>query len=184
MRVITLVLFTILFISCASTKKIKHTTTEQIDQVDSSSYNTQYNKETTITEKSTQSIYTTADSISAAGSFSSEDTATYTQESHSNGVSVKTTIKPRVKDGKINGYDVDSKAKSEPKKIDIPIDKTTTIKETANQQKRSTVTNTEIKTESTLEKVRKGWSFGTTLIIFAFLVGITLIIFFFKYLRQ
>lgn len=177
-------IFIILIISsCSTVRKLKTTTVTQQEHVDTSYRTHEYQKETNVTEKSTVSAVVKADSISTSGSLSASDTTTYTQESETGGMKLKTTIKPKVKNGKIDGYDINSQAISKPKEIDVPIDKTTNIKETGQEKEKIGITDKSFTKVSIKDKETSGWGIWHTVgIVFALIV--VALIMFYKLIRK
>lgn len=169
--------------SCSTVKKLKTTAVTQQERIDTSSRTHEYQKETNITEKSTAPVITKADSISSSGTLSASDTTTYTQESETGGMKLKTTIKPKVKNGKIDGYDINSQAISKPKEIDVPIDKTTNIKETGKEKEKIGITDKSITKVSTKDKETSGWGIWQTVGIVLALIVVALIMFY-KLIRK
>src|SRR6187402_82455 len=161
--------------SCATVRK--HKTSEQTTRttMDTASLAKEFSRETTITEMGSERVTVFADSASTSGTVSSQDTTEHSQETETEMIYLKTTIKPQIKDGKVTGYDVNSKATVKPKIIDIPINKTTTIKEKSTEQQSSKTATSDIK--------RVGLSFWGVLGILAGLILVALLLFY-KYVRK
>jgi|SRR6185295_2648759 len=127
--------------SCATVHKNRSSSTNDQQKIDTSSQEHQYTRETTIEEKSTAPALTNADSIQISGTMSTEDTTTYQQTVETDDMSLTTTMKPKLKNGKVAGYDVNSKAVAKPKTIDVPIDRKTTTKETGSDKQQTGITD-------------------------------------------
>lgn len=139
--------------SCATVHKYRSSSINDQQLIDTSSNELQYQKETTTEEKSTMPITTDADSVETSGTMSAEDTTTHQQTVETDDMSLTTTVTPKTNEkGKITGYDVNSKAVVKPKKVDIPINKKTTTKETASDKKKTGVTETRMQTVTTSSK--------------------------------
>jgi len=137
--------------ACATVHKNNSSFQTEDKYVDTSRQEHQYQTETVTEEKSTAAITTAADSAQTSGYMSSDDTAGYQQDVETDGVSLTTTVSPKMKDGKITGYQVNSKAVAKPKTVDIPIDRKVTAKTngTDKQQTGITAANKETTTTST-----------------------------------
>jgi len=131
----------VFFCSCATIHKNSSSSTNDQQHIDTSSQEHQFQKETVTEEKSTVQVTTDADSVQASGSISTEDTTEYTQTVETDDMSLTTTMKPKLKNGKVTGYDVNSKAKAKPKTVDIPIDKKTITKESGLDKQQTGITD-------------------------------------------
>ena len=165
-------------VSCATIKKANTTSTSSQTHIDTSSCVHDYVKETTVTEKSTAAIVTKPDSASSSGSYSAADTSVYTQDEVSGPIKLKTTIRPRVVNGRIISYDVNSKAMTVPQVIDIHIDKTTKTKETGSDMQKTAITDTQQTKQISTSKSSFHMTFWTTVSLLGFLVIIVLFLFY------
>lgn len=176
---IKLLAIVLLMSSCATIRKNSSSKTNQQMYVDTSSSEHQYTIETVTEEKGSTTIIIQADSVQTSGTMSAEDTTTYQQTVETDGMSLWTTVKPKLKDGKVTGYNVNSKAVSRPKTVSGPTDKKTTEKETGiNKQRRGM---TDIKKETMTSSNKQAFRFnmaGAVLI-----VGIVLVILLFIYIK-
>lgn len=164
--------------SCATIKKTNTTSTSSQTHIDTSSNVHDYVKETTVTEKSTAAIVTKSDSVSSSGSYSAADTSVYTQDEASGPIKLKTTIRPRVVNGRIVSYDVNSKATTIPQVIDIPIDKTTKTKETGSDRQKMAITDTQQTKQISTSKNSFHMTFWTTVSLVGLLIVIVLFLFY------
>lgn len=138
--------------SCATMHKNRSSSTSDHHLIDTSSQEHQYQKETTTEEKGTVPVVTNADSVQTSGTISTEDTTTYQQTVETDDMSLTTTMKPKLKNGKVAGYDVNSKAVAKPKKVDVPIDRKTTTKETGSDKQQTGITEARKQTATTSTK--------------------------------
>lgn len=154
---IVLVLF---LSSCATIHKTKSSRSSDQVHIDTSSQEHQYARMTITQEKITIPVITSADIVQTSGYRSAEDTSEYRQDVETDGVSLTTIIKPRVNNGKITGYQVNSKAITKPKTLNVPIDRKTTIKETGSNKQQMGITDTkkESATTSTKDTNRMNWA--------------------------
>jgi hypothetical protein len=164
--------------SCATVKKAKTSNASSYTHIDTSSSVHDYVKETIVTEKSTIGIMTKPDSASSNGVYYAMDTSVYTQDEISGSIKLKTTIRPKVINGKIVSYDVNSKATTIPRVIDIPIDKTTKTKETGSDRHKSAITDTQQTKQVSMSKSSFHMSFWTIVSLVGFLVIIALFLFY------
>jgi hypothetical protein len=170
----------LVFSSCATVHKNSSSSTNEQQHIDTSSQEHQYQTETVTEEKGMASVMIGADSIQTSGTISTEDTTTYQQTVETDDMSLTTTVKPK-RDSKGNktGYDVSSKAVAKPKKVDIPIDKKTTIKETGSDKKTTGITETKRQTVTTSSKSVFRFNFAGV----AAIVGIVALILLFIYFK-
>ncbi|HJT75129.1 MAG TPA: hypothetical protein VJ720_13940, partial [Chitinophaga sp.] len=100
-RALTVLLVSsILFAGCSTMKKIKTSSIKESISVDSSRQEKQYEKETVTTEKASVPVIIPADSLSFNRWFSVLDTTGFVQIIDADGMTLETTIKPRMKNGK------------------------------------------------------------------------------------
>lgn len=164
--------FAILLCSCATVRKNSSSSKKADVHIDTSTQEHQYSIETLTHEKSTAPVITRPDSLQTSGTMSSSDTTTHRQTVESDGMSLTTTVKPTVKDGKVTGYDISSKAVAKPKTIDVPIDRTSTKKETGTDKVKSGISDTKKETKTISSKERSGLSWGGKV----FLIGLGIIL--------
>lgn len=157
MRLLLIVL-TVFFCSCATVRKDRSSKTDYQKHIDTSTVNREYQKETFTEEKGGVPVTTDADSAQTYGTMTNEDTSTHEQRVETDEISLTTTVKPKVKDGKITGYDINSKAVSKPKVVNVPVDRKTTIKESGTDKIQTGVTDTKNQTTTMISKQRTGAS--------------------------
>jgi hypothetical protein len=180
MMKINLIIFLFAFCSCATVRKDRSSITTDQQRIDTSSQEHLYQKETTTEEKSTASVMTNADSVETSGTVSAEDTTTHQQTVETDDLSLITTVKPKVnKNGKVTGYDVNSKAVAKPKTIDVPVDRKTTTKETGSDKQQTGITDTKKETVTTSSKSAFRFNFAGVCAI----VGIAALILLFIYFK-
>lgn len=130
MKTLLIILVVFGLFSCATVHKTKSSESVYQTRIDTSSQEHQYSSETVTEEKGSVSFTTKADSVQTSGSISAEDTTPHQQTVETEGMSLTTTVKPKIKNGKVTGYEVNSKAVSKSKSADVPIDRKITKKET------------------------------------------------------
>lgn len=148
-------------------KKSQSTSSKQDSHIDTSSQVHNYQKETVITEKLSIPFVLKADSTATSGNISTTDTTEHVQMSESNGISLKTSIKPEMKDGKITGYNIKSKAITLPHIIDVPMDRTTEIKEAGSDHNQTAIIHTKKEDIKVATKERTGMNQILMLILIA-----------------
>lgn len=183
MRLIYIIVISVMACSCATIRKQKSATTASEQRIDTASLVKEFSRETVTTEKSSAQITTLADSASTSGNISAEDTTEHIQQIFTNGLSIRTAIKPQVKHGKIIGYQIDSKAVVKPKTVDIPVDKTTTIKEKSNEQQSSKKTDNSSTISTTSDTTTFHLGFWGTAGLVAGLILVVLLLFY-KFVRK
>lgn len=138
--------------SCATVHKTKSSSISDQVHMDTSSTEHQYNRETVTEEKGNVPVITNADSAQVSGTMAAEDTSEYRQDVETDGVRLTTIIKPKVNNGKVTGYQVNSKAVAKPKTVNIPVDRKTTTKETGTDKQQTGITDTKKETVTTSTK--------------------------------
>lgn len=154
----SLLIVAIILGSCATMRKDSSSKIDEHHSIDTSSQVHNYQKETTTEEKGSTPVTTDADSVQTSGTMSAEDTTTHQQTTETDDMSLTTTVKPKVKDGKITGYDVNSKAVAKPKTVNVPVDRKTTTKETGTNKVQTGTTDTKKEVVTTSKKERSGFN--------------------------
>lgn len=177
--VIKLLTIIVLISSCATIRKDSSSKTDLQEHIDTSSQEHNYQKETITEEKGIYPVVTAADSVQTLGTMSIEDTATHHQSVETDDMSLTTTVKPKVKDGKVTGYEVNSKAVAKPKTVNIPVDRKTTTKETGTDKQQTGITETKKETANTNTRQTFRFNFaGVAAVLGA--VALFLLFFYFK----
>lgn len=140
---------------CSTVHKTSQSTSKQTTSIDTSSSSSHYVKETTVTEKSSVPVLTVPDSAQNRAYLAASDTIGYYHSVETDKLSVETSVKPVVRNGKITGYDINSKAVAKQQTIQTPVDKTTTTKETGDEKQQTG--KTEVSTEQTVSKTKDAW---------------------------
>lgn len=174
-----LIMISLWFCSCATMRKDSSSRVDEQKSIDTSSQVHNYQKETTTEEKGTAPVITDADSVQTSSTMSAEDTTTHQQTTETDDMSLTTTVKPKVKDGKITGYDVNSKAVAKPKTINVPIDRKITTKETGTDKKQTGITDTKKEVVTTSKKERSGFNAWGSVAI----VGVIILFLVFVFLK-
>jgi hypothetical protein len=164
--------------SCATVHKNNSSFQTEDKYVDTSRQEHQYQTETVTEEKSTAPVMTKADSAQTSGYMSSEDTAGYQQDVETDGVSLTTTVSPKVKDGKITGYQVNSKAVAKPKTVDVPIDRKVTAKTSGTDKQQTGIAETKKEAATTSSKSVFRFNFAGAAAIVGGIVVILLFLYF------
>lgn len=182
MRSLILISSTVLFFSCSTVRKTTDSHQVESRQTDNSTINSGYTRETVITEASSSQVSVPADSLSAIGYVPVGDTGTIVSES--DGMEVATTSIP-VKDsaGKTIGNTIHTKAKTNPKTVVAPVDKTTHIKEAGNSNEHKDITTTVKQKSKTTLKTSWRPSAGVQIVIsLAVIVGLLFVVY--KFIKR
>jgi hypothetical protein len=174
----SILLMIIVLSSCATLRKDSSSRVDEQKNIDTSSQVHNYQKETITEEKGSTPIITEADSVQNSGTISAEDTTTHQQTTETDDMSLTTTVTPKVKDGKITGYDVNSKAVSKPKTVNIPVDRKTTTKETGTDKVQTGITNTKKEVVTASKKERTGFNAWGSVVIVGVIILFLLFVFF------
>jgi len=164
--------------SCATMRKDSSSKVDEQKNIDTSSQVHNYQKETTTEEKGSVPVVTDADSVQTSGAMSAEDTTTYQQTTETHDMSLTTTVKPKMKDGKVTGYDINSKAVAKPKTVDVPVDRKTTTKETVTDKKQTGITDTKKEVVTASTKERTGFNAWGSVAIVGVIILFLIFVFF------
>ncbi|SFW15750.1 hypothetical protein [Chitinophaga sancti] len=160
--------------SCATVRKAKEKSVSNAQSIDTSSKDHSYEKETIIEEKTAVPVTTKPDSANTSGTMSSSDTSEYRQTVETNTQRLTTTVKPKVKDGKVIGYDINSNAIAKAQTINVPIDRKTSTKELISDKQKegkSVIhTTTVTKTDKDVFRFNAAGTVAIVVIVFLLLV--------------
>lgn len=169
---------------CSTVHKSSQSTSKQTTSIDTSSQSSRYVKETTVTEKATAPVVTIPDSIQHTGYLAVADTIGYFQAIQTDKLSLDTYIKPIVKDGKIAGYNINSKAIAKSQTVQAPVDRVTSTKERRKEEQKAGKTDTKI--ESSKIAIKQAWCpsvgvvIGGIIVLLVGLIGFGIYKHFFK----
>ncbi|WPV66271.1 hypothetical protein [Chitinophaga sp. LS1] len=163
--------------SCATVRKMKETSVSNSQSIDTSSKDHSYEKETVTEEWATTPVITEADSAQTSGTMSSTDTSEYRQTVDTKTQSLTTVVKPKLKDGKVIGYDINSKAVSKPQTINAPVTRKTTTKESSSDKQK--VGKSEINTTSVTKTNKDVFRFNVAGIITVVVIVVLLLLYFY-----
>ncbi len=174
-------LLLILFTSCATIHKSKKSIESTSSKVDSSKEESSSAWKQIIKERTTAPYTVNSDSVSSNSYKPAQDTMESEFTSQSNGINVTTKVKPKIQGGKIIGYDINTKAKTNPKTVDIPIDKITKTTQSQNTIKQSGSNQTSHIEVRENDKKAYRFNFAGALALIC-IIGITLF-FIYRYLK-
>ena len=141
------------FSSCAAIHKTKLYSRSEQTRIDTSSKEHKFRWRIITEEKGTVPITIDTGMVETSGSISAEDTTTHEQAVETDNMSLITTIKPRVKDGRVTGYQVNSKAITKERVINVPIDRKITATGTDINKEQTGISDTKKETTTTITKV-------------------------------
>lgn len=177
-------LYILVLCSCSTIHKTRTSNNIQQVHLDTSSNLHEYIRETTVTEQGTTQIITRPDTTGIFGWLSVQDTTGYSREIETGGQRVKTTIMPRIKEGKTIGYDISTAAVKKSEIINVPVDRKTVTKESSTDNEKSGITDTQAENIATTNKQVISFNLAGIIAVVVSVVVVTALILLFIYFKR